>query len=173
MPTPLKPPPGWEDAHNVFVILILLKGASFMEFQFADVMNNIHNVADKLVFPLDKSIRIHANNKIQNYKRHLDHHHLLWAPQGTAVIAASLLEDCVARVYKFVIPNYYTKVIKPSSDTMSDSEEDVDESYNNEGALVAGFGNFNLGSGQSPARKGACTSKSLTPTKTRFRPCCD
>ena len=53
---------------------------------------------------------------------------------------------------------------------MSNSEEDVDESYNNEGALVADFGNFNLGSGQSPARKGARTSKSLIPTKTHFRP---
>jgi hypothetical protein len=54
---------------------------------------------------------------------------------------------------------------------MSDSEEDVDESYNSEGALVADFGNlFNLGSGQSPVRKGAHTSKSLTPTKTRFCP---
>jgi hypothetical protein len=160
MPTPLKPPPGWEDAHNVFVILILLKGASFKEFQFADVMNNIYNVANKLVFPLDTSIRIHANNKIQNYKRqkHLDRHHLLQAPRGTAVVAAPSLEDCVAQVYKFVIPNYYTKVLKPSSDTMSDREEDVDESYNNEGALVADFGNFNLGSGQSPARKGARTS---------------
>jgi hypothetical protein len=79
MPTPLKPPPGWEDAHNVFVILFLLKGASFKGFQFADVMNNIYNVANELGFPLDKSIRIHANNKIQNYKRqkHLDRHHLL------------------------------------------------------------------------------------------------
>jgi hypothetical protein len=81
-PTTLKPPLGWEDAHDVFVILFLLKGASFLEFQFADVMNNIYNVANELVFPLDKLIRIHANNKIQNYKRqkHLDCHHLLWAP---------------------------------------------------------------------------------------------
>ncbi len=100
MPTPLKPPPGWEDAHNVVVILFLLKEASFKEFQFADVMNNIYNVANELVFPLDKLIRIHANNKIQNYKRqkHLDRHHLLRAPQGTAVIAAPLLEDHVAQV---------------------------------------------------------------------------
>jgi hypothetical protein len=171
MPTPLKPPPGWEDAHD-FVILVLLKGASFEKFQFADVMNNIYNVANKLVFFFDKLIQIHANNKIQNYKRqkHLDRHHLVWAPQGTAVVAAPLFEDCVGQVYKFVIPNYYTKVLKPSSDTMWDSEEDVDESYNNEGALVADFGNFNLGSGQSPARKGARTSKSLIPTKTHFRP---
>jgi hypothetical protein len=82
VPTPLKPPPGWVDAHDDFVILFLLKGgASFKEFQFADVMNNIYNVANKLVFPLDKLIRIHAHNKIQNYKRqkHLDCHHLLQA----------------------------------------------------------------------------------------------
>ncbi len=79
MPTPLKPPPGWEDAQDVFVILFMLKGASFKESQFADVMNNIYNVANNLVFPLDKSIQIHANNKIQNYNRqkHLDCHHLL------------------------------------------------------------------------------------------------
>ncbi len=53
---------------------------------------------------------------------------------------------------------------------MSNSEEDVDESCINEGALVVDFGNFNLGSSQSPARKGAHTSKSLTPTKTHFHP---
>jgi len=108
MPTPLKPPPGWEDAHDVFVIQFLLKGASFKEFQFADVMNNIYNVANKLVFFFDKLIQIHANNKIQNYKRqkHLDRHHLLQAPWWIAVIAAPLLEDHVTQVYKFVIPNY-------------------------------------------------------------------
>ena len=50
---------------------------------------------------------------------------------------------------------------------MSDSEEDVEGSYHNEGALVNTFGNFNLGSSQSPARNGARTSKSLTPPKTR------
>jgi hypothetical protein len=50
---------------------------------------------------------------------------------------------------------------------MSNSEEDVEGSYNNEGALVTTFGNFNLGSSQSPARNDARTSKSLTPPKTR------
>jgi hypothetical protein len=70
MPTPLKPPPGWEDAHDVFVILFLLKGAVFNAFKFADVMNNIYNNANQLVFPFrDQMIRKYANNKIQNYKR--------------------------------------------------------------------------------------------------------
>jgi hypothetical protein len=46
-----------------------MKGIGFKEFSFADVMNNIYNAANKLVFPLDKSIQNHANNKIQNYKR--------------------------------------------------------------------------------------------------------
>ena len=56
MPTPLKPPPGWEDAHNVFVILFLSKGADFNDFKFADVMNNTYNVANKLVFPPDAKL---------------------------------------------------------------------------------------------------------------------
>ncbi len=42
MPNPLKPPPGWEDAHDVFVILFLSKGADFNDFKFADVMNNTY-----------------------------------------------------------------------------------------------------------------------------------
>jgi hypothetical protein len=56
MPTPLKPPPGWEDAREVVVNLFLMKRIGFKEFSFADVMNNIYNAANKLVFPLDKSI---------------------------------------------------------------------------------------------------------------------
>jgi hypothetical protein len=32
------------------------KITGFKEFSFADVMNNIYNAANKLVFPLDKSI---------------------------------------------------------------------------------------------------------------------
>ena len=51
MPTPLKPPPGWEDHHEVLVILFLSKGADLNGLQFADVMNNTYNVANKLVFP--------------------------------------------------------------------------------------------------------------------------
>ena len=161
MPTPLKPPPGWEDAHDVFVILFLSKGADFNDFKFADVMNNTYNVANKLVFPPDaKLIRLYANQKIQNHKRRRKQSDL-------QALRTTSFEDRVARVYKFVIPNNFTKVLHPSSDTMSDSKEDVEGSYHNEGALVNTFGNFNLGSSQSPARNGARTSKSLTPPKTR------
>ncbi len=51
MPTPLKPPPGWDDAHEVCVNLFLMKGIGFKEFSFADVMNNTYNAANELVFP--------------------------------------------------------------------------------------------------------------------------
>ena len=34
----LKPPPGWEDHHEVLVILFLSKGADLNGLQFADVM---------------------------------------------------------------------------------------------------------------------------------------
>ena len=68
--TPLKPPPGWKDAHDVFVILFLSKGADFNDFKFCDVMNNTFTISNELVFPPDdKSIRLYANQKIQNHKR--------------------------------------------------------------------------------------------------------
>jgi|PlaIllAssembly_1097288.scaffolds.fasta_scaffold335691_1 hypothetical protein len=57
MPTPLKPPPGWEDHHEVLVILFLSKGADLNGLQFAE-----------LVFPPnDAKIRYYANQKIQNH----------------------------------------------------------------------------------------------------------
>jgi len=163
MPTPLKPPPGWEDHHEVLVILFLLKGADLNGLQFADVMNNTYNVANKLVFPPnDAKIRYYANQKIQNHKRRRKQSYL------QALLRSTDFQDRVAQVYKFIIPNNFTKVLHPSSDTMSDSEEDVEGSYHNDGgALVTSFGNFNLGSNQSPARNGARTSKSLTPPKSR------
>ena len=77
-----------------------------------------------------------------------------------------MFEDHVARVYNILRPNYYTRALQPVN--MSNSEEDVDASYsNNEGALVADFGHFSLGT-QSPGRKGPRNAKSLTPTRTRF-----
>jgi hypothetical protein len=71
MPTPIKPPPGWEDHHDVFVILFLSKGADLNGLlQFADVMNNTYNVANQLVFPPnDAKIRYYANQRIQSHKR--------------------------------------------------------------------------------------------------------
>ena len=64
------PPPGWKDAHDVFVILFLSKGADFNDFKFCDVMNNTFTISNELVFPPDdKSIRLYANQKIQNHKR--------------------------------------------------------------------------------------------------------
>ena len=162
MPNPLKPPPGWEDHHDVFLILFLSKGADLNGLQFADVMNNTYNVANQLVFPPnDAKIRYYANQKIQNHKmqpKPFDYQ---------ALLRSTDFQDRVAQVYKLIIPNLFTKVLHPSSDTMSDSKEDVEGSYHNEGALVTTFGNFNLGGNQSPARNGARTSKSLTPPKSR------
>jgi len=144
---PRKPQPGWKDAHDVLVILFLSKGADFYDFKFCDVMNNTFTVSNELVFPPnDKSIRLYANQKIQNHKK---------GPKPSD--RSQTFQEQVDQVYKFIIPNNFTKVLHPSSDTMSDSEEDVEGSYHNESALVTTFGNFNLGGNQTTARNGART----------------
>ena len=108
--------------------------------------------------PNDASLRYYANQRIQSHKRRrrpIDYQ---------ALLRSTDFQDRVAQVYKLIIPNKFTKVLHPSSDTMSDSDDDdVEGSYHNDGgALVTSFGKFNLG-----GKNGARTSKSLTPPKSR------